>query len=120
MPNPNVLIVPETEDFVTPVSHEGKVWISLKLGEPRLEANDARYVAPYWLKDDSGANRIYHILDSRVDGNATEIALGNSFVLSKRLTGLTQRRVFSYKRLSEFGMVEIRDGLLMEMTPAVR
>ncbi len=115
MPEPNVIIVPETDEFIRPVSHKRVIWININLGKPLLEERNVHYIAPYWLQDDRGADSVYHILSARVDGEATEITLGNSFVLPKPLTGLIQRRAFSYKRLSELGFIEIREGLLMPL-----
>ena len=43
---PNVIVVPETEDFEHDVSHRNVVWINRNLGIPRLKAHDARYVDP--------------------------------------------------------------------------
>jgi hypothetical protein len=39
---PRVMVVPETEDFEMDVSHGNVVWVTKKLGVPRLEDNDAR------------------------------------------------------------------------------
>jgi len=113
MKESEVIIVPETDKFIQYVLLEGKVWININLGVPGLESHNARYLAPYWLHNNRGADRVFHIIDVKVKHDATEIKLGNSFILKRRLSGLTQRRVFSYKKLSELGFIEIREGLLL-------
>jgi len=115
MPEPQVIVVPEKERFIQSVSYDSKVWINLDLGEPDLEGRNARYLAPYWLKDDRGATRVYHILETSTSENSTDIELGNAFVLPEPLREQEQRRRFHYVALSQLGMVEICDGLLMPL-----
>ena len=109
---PTVMVVPETEEFAFHVSHENVVWVTKKLGVPQLAEREARYLAPLWLKDPAGVTRVYHIIASNDAGDSTEIALGNSFVLSSPWDNPGQRRRFEYHDLSEFGLVEICPGLL--------
>lgn len=108
----NVIVVPETEEYRLDVSHGDLVWINRQLGVPQLEANDTRYLAPFWIGEE-GVNRIYHIVDVRDAGESTEIGLGNSFVLPSRWTNIGQRRRFEYHPLADFGFLEIRPGLLI-------
>jgi len=120
MSETSVVVVPEKEEFIRPVSREGKVWINLDLGEPNLGAHEARYLAPYWLEDDKGAMRVYHILGTSVSENNTEIELGNSFILPEPLRGESQRRRFYYVTLSKLGMVEVCEGLLVTLPASKR
>lgn len=110
---PRVMVVPETEEFEMDVSHDNVVWVTKKLGIPHLDDNDARYIAPLWLKSGGTVTRIYHILGARDDGESTEIKLGNSFVLRTPWSDAGQHRRFEYRELAEFGMAEICPGLLL-------
>ena len=109
---PNVIVVPETEDFEHHVSHRNVVWINRNLGVPRLKAHDARYLAPYWTGQGGGVDRVFHIVDVRDAGDSTEIELGNSFKLPSKWNNMGQFRVFEYHSLAEFGLCEIKPGLL--------
>ena len=109
---PNVIVVPETDDFQLDVSHRNVVWINKNLGIPKLKDHKARYLAPFWTGQGGGVDRVYHIVDARDVGDATEIELGNSFVLPYRWTNMVQRRRFEYHPLDTFGLSEIRPGLL--------
>ena len=91
---PNVIVVPETEDFEHDVSHR-----------------NVQYLAPFWTGG-RGVNRVYHIVDVRDAGDSTEIELGNSFVLRCRWTKIGQNRRFEYHPLADFGLSEIKPGLL--------
>ena len=109
----NVIVVPETEKFIGPVSHEGLVWINLDLGVPNLKGQNAKYLAPYWISGKmKGANRIYQIVSVDDDGESTIIKLGNSFLLNEPWNNIGQHRRFEYHPLSSFGMKELKDGLL--------
>lgn len=107
-----VIVVPETVEFEHDVSHKNKVWITNELGEPRLEENNARYLAPYWINED-GVNRIYHILSLSPGEECSTITLGNSFVLPEKWSEMNQKRRFGYKSLSEFGFVEVCPGIIV-------
>jgi len=111
-----VIVVPETDDFTYPVSHECIVWINANLGTPNLSGRGVRYLAPYWITEDlRGVNRLYHILDLRKDDKGvTTIVLGNSFVTPKLWDSMGQTRKFEYHSLNEFGMEEIEPGLLKQ------
>ena len=109
----NVIVVPETEEYQLDVSHRYVVWINRKLGVPQLEDNEARYLAPFWIGENEGVNRVYHIVDVRDAGESTEIELGNSFVLPSRWTNIGQKRRFEYHPLADFSFLEIRPGLLI-------
>jgi len=115
---PKVIVVPETEEYVLDVSHENSVWVTKSLGTPRLEEHGADYLAPLWLKEPSGVIRIYHILDVANIGHATELKLGNSFVLPQPWNATGQRRRFEYHNLEEFGFAEIKPGLLLHLGSA--
>ena len=107
-----VIVVPETEGFEYHVSHESKVWIGGGLGRPKLEERSANYLVPLWVGG-GRADRIYHILGASTGADGvTEIRLGNSFVLAEPWSDMGQHRRFEYKDLSDFGMAEIRPGLL--------
>ncbi len=113
----NVIVVPETDDFKESVSHGSVVWINSNIGVPKLEGNNAKYLAPYWITDNfRGVNRVYHILDHYKCNDGTyEIVLGNSFVLNDVWDNIGNPRKFEYHRLSEFGFAEITDGLLLRL-----
>ena len=110
---PKVNVVPETEEYALDVSHSNTVWVTKALGTPRLEDHQATYLAPLWLKEPAGVTRIYHILGAVDIEHATEISLGNSFVITSAWDALGQRRRFEYHDLSDFGFVEIKPGLLL-------
>lgn len=110
---PKVIIVPETEDFEHDVSHRNIVWITKNLGTPKLDEHDARYLAPLWVGENHGVNRIYHIL-SIIDSNeSTEINLGNSFVLKTPWQNAGQHRRFEYHDLADFEFVEVCPGIIV-------
>jgi hypothetical protein len=110
---PNVLVVPETDDYRHHVSHCGLVWVTKKLGVPDLHKNNATYLAPFWIGKDEGVNRVFHILNvqDRQENNDTEFQLGNSFVLRETWTGMIQHRKFEYRALSTFGLRELNPEL---------
>lgn len=108
-----VIIVPETEGFEHSVSHANEVLISKKLGTPKLKSHDAKYLAPFWIKENEGVNRIYHIVKVTETNSCTVIHLGNSFVTLKEWTDIGQRRKFEYKKLSDFGFVEVCPGVIV-------
>lgn len=108
-----VLVVPETDEFIGDVSHHNSVWINKNLGKPDLEGRKAKYLAPYWIKEPEGANRIYQILgEIKEHEDCYEIKLGNSFLLPNKWQRIAQKRRFEYRNLSEFNFVEICPGLL--------
>lgn len=111
----NVIVVPETEGFEHDVSHRNLVWITTSLGKPKVEEREVNYLAPFWLGENEGVNRIYDIRDLRDSRGVTEFHLGNSFVLENNWTNLGQRRRFEYHPLSVFRFIEIRPGLLIEI-----
>lgn len=113
---PQVMVVPETEEYEFHVSHENVVWITKTLGVPQLDNREARYLAPLWIKEPAGVTRIYHIISLNDAGESTEIALGNSFVLTSPWNAPGQRRRFEYHPLAEFGLLEICPGLLFPRT----
>ncbi len=108
----NVIVVPETDDFANHVSHKNLVWITAKLGIPKLKHNNACYLAPYWLHGTKGANRVYHILSFEAGEETGTFVLGNSFVLNERWSKMGQHRRFEYHSLSSFGFVEVCPGIL--------
>lgn len=108
------MIVPETDEFKFHVSHGNVVWITKRLGTPQLDLHNAKYIAPFWLSEPVGVNRIYHIKGKPTeDPDSTNIFLGNSFVLSSYWNNVNQRRRFEYRDLAEFGLVEYCDGILL-------
>jgi hypothetical protein len=107
----SVIVVPETEEFEFIVSHNNEVCINEKLGNPRLEERNTRYIIPFWLKE-CYADRIYHVLEYKFDATERYIKLGNSFMLPRKWTDICQPRRFEYHELKEFGMTEICPGLL--------
>ena len=115
---PNVIVVPETEDFRIDVSHHSRVWINTALGVPQLEGRDARYVAPCWLGESPGVNRVYHVLSLAPIEEATELVLGNSFVVNPIWDQMGQHRRFEYHDLRAFNLAEIRPGLLLDLPTA--
>ena len=108
----SVLVVPEKESFSKAVSHNNVVWISKGLGKPDLKGRNAKYLAPYWLKNNLGADRIYHILGLKEDEDCYVIELGNSFKLSKNWCDIAQSRRYEYWKLKDFHFVEVAPGLL--------
>ena len=113
-----VIVVPETDDFKHPVSHESVVWINAALGNPNLDGRDVQYLAPYWITEDfRGVNRVYHIAGvTKNEDGTTVITLGNSFVIDQPWNGMGQTRKFEYHGLNEFGLEEIQNGLLRRTT----
>lgn len=107
-----VIIIPETKEFTLHVSHENIAWTNKNLGEPKIEEHNVKYLAPFWLKGNEGITRLYHIIDFSESENAYSFQLGNSFILDEPLNELSQRRVFSYRSLYDFGFIEIGKGLL--------
>ncbi len=78
-----VIFIPETDDFALDVSHRNLAWTNKNLGEPQLDKHNARYLAPLWLENNVGINRIYHILQPPEEHqDSYEFVLGNSFLLS--------------------------------------
>lgn len=111
----NVIVVPETEEFKDYVLRDDLVFINLRLGVPRLDTHEVRYVAPCWIEGDvRGVQRIYHVLEVSNDGQSTVLKLGNSFVLDKIWDAMGQHRVFEYHPLKNFGYVEVQVGHLMK------
>ncbi len=110
-----VIVIPETDDFALDVSHRNLAWTNKNLGEPQLDKHNARYLAPLWLENNVGINRVYHILNIEEHDESYEFVLGNSFILPEPYNDINQRRVFSYKPLHELGFVEAKIGLLIEI-----
>lgn len=110
---PGVIVVPETSDFEHDVSHKNVIWINKNLGVPKLDDHDAHYIAPLWIGEKPGVNRIYHILSVDDVGHSTELKLGNSFVLKQPWREAGQHRRFEYHQLSDFGFVQVCPGLLV-------
>lgn len=108
-----VLIVPETEQYAFNVSHENLVWVNKKLGVPDLRKHNTRYIAPLWLREPAGINRVYHIRKTNHLEDCTEYLLGNSFVLDNPWNNPAQRRRFEYLPLSDLGFSELQDGVLI-------
>ncbi len=109
----NVIVVPETKEFRLDVSHRNLVWVSKKLGIPKLKHRQANYLAPFWIGEDEGVSRLYHIVGAEDCPETTDLILGNSFVLPTKWTAAGQRRRFEYHPLTSFGFVEIKPGLLL-------
>lgn len=112
---PQVIIVPESDEYQLDVSHNGVVWINKNLGRPQLDTREARYLGPLWL-DIGGVNRLYHIVGVEEKSGAWELELGNSFVLPDVWQRAGQHRRFEYADLSDFDMVEVREGLLIPVS----
>jgi len=108
----NVIVVPETSDFEFHVSHKNIVWLNASFGKPKLRERSVRYLAPLWI-DTGSVNRIFHIESMALKDDNYTIRLGNSFVLPISWDGYGQNRRYEYHTLYEFGMIEIRPGLLM-------
>ena len=106
----NVIVVPEKEEFIEPVSHKNIVWINTKkTGIPKLSEKNVKYLVPFWLRDKySGVRKIYHILES----TGSEITLGNSFLVETDFT-MKQRRKFEYHSLETFNFIEVKEGFLI-------
>jgi hypothetical protein len=112
-----VIVVPETGEFIHDVSHENVVWINASLGVPNLDGRNARYLAPCWLTEGfRGVNRVFHIRSvTTIENGNTEIALGNSFVLDQVWDEMGSPRKFEYHPLEAFGFEELEDGLLRRL-----
>ncbi|GIM54572.1 hypothetical protein [Capnocytophaga cynodegmi] len=119
----NVIVVPQSDEYTFDVSHNGTVWINGNLGTPRLDERNVKYLAPYWLNPDNrGVYRIYHILEHyklNNENNTYEIILGNSFVLDNKWDNVGNSRRFEYHKLKDFGFVEIKDGLLLDVNKQI-
>lgn len=113
----NVIVVPETDDFTQHVSHESVVWISEKLGTPKLDERNVQYLAPFWITEGlRGVNRIFEIKSvTTVENGVTEIILGNSFTVEPTWDNMGQFRKFEYHPLKDFGFHEIAPGLLQPL-----
>jgi hypothetical protein len=112
---PNVIVVPETEEYQLPVAHGDRIWITRNLGVPQLEQNNATYVAPFWITGTAGVVRVYHITRVNDRPEDTELVLGNSFVLPEPWNGLAQHRRFEYHSLQSLGFVEGWPGMLVRL-----
>lgn len=109
----NAIIVPETEQYRLPVSHEDRIWITKQLGVPQLEQNNATYAAPFWITATTGVLRVYHVIAINDRHEDTELVLGNAFVLPTPWVGLRQHRRFEYHSLRSLGFVEAWPGVLV-------
>ena len=111
---PQVIVVPETDEYKLHVSHENVVWINSRLGIPNLNGRNVHYLAPYWITAGfRGVNRVYHIANVRQSEDGTTIInLGNSFVIDEPWNNMGQPVRFEYHSLSKFGLEEIEEGLL--------
>lgn len=118
MQNINVIVVPENPKFIQDATYYHQIYINSELGEPNLKGRNAKYVAPFWLKEkQQGVDRVYHIKDMVLadDKSCWIINLGNAFVLDQVWNNMGNHRKFEYHDLSKFGFVEIKDGLLMKV-----
>lgn len=113
----HVIVVPEKEKWVKDVTFKSSIYISSKLGKPKLGHRNAKYIAPFWLTGEKkGVDRVYHIIGTRVaDNGTTIITLGNSFAVAPLWNNMGSHRKFEYAPLSDFGFVEITDGLLTKL-----
>lgn len=111
----NVIVVPELQEYLEEFYHDNKVWISAKLGRPQLEENNAKYLAPFWLTDDRGVNRIFEIekMEKYEEAGLYVITLGNSYKLEKSFLSERKPRRFEYHPLSAFGVEEGQGATLL-------
>lgn len=110
-----VLVVPQDGNYINEITQLDVIYINKNLGLPDLERWNSKYIAPFWnSKERYGVNRIYHIKGIDTSGlDVYQVYLGNSFVVNKKIE-LGQMRRFEYVKLSNFNLIEIKDGLLME------
>ena len=113
----NVVVVPELEEYKNDAFNGEVIYIHSKLGEPKLQEHNAKYVAPYWL-DENQVERVYQILEMRLIGDVYQIYLGNSFVVKDGWDHIGQRRKYEYHHLQDFGFSEAEDGFLVPLVPA--
>lgn len=113
-----VMVVPETPKFKSDTTYRNQIYINSELGKPDLKGRNAKYVAPFWLQEkQQGVNRVYYIENMVLadDKSCYIITLGNSFVLKNIWNNMGNHRKFEYHDLIDFGFVEIKKGLLMEV-----
>jgi hypothetical protein len=110
----NVIVVPENDDFKHDATQNLVVYINKALGIPKLKDHNAKYLAPFWLKE-GYVDRLYHIVkvSENESDNAIVIYLGNSFILKEKWKKNRQTQRFEYHPLKSFNFVEITDGLLL-------
>ncbi len=108
-----VIVVPELDEFQKSTTYLEEIYITRKLGIPKLDFHNAKYTAPFWLnKRPKGVSRIYHIKNVYIKNDCTVLELGNSFKLDKSWNNMGNPRKFEYHKLSDFGLKEITAGLL--------
>lgn len=111
----HVIVVPEKEAFERSTTYINEIYINKKLGIPNFKKYEAEYIAPFWLNEEKqGVRRVYHIWNHYDHEDCTIIELGNSFILKNNeiWNKVGNKRRFEYHRLSSFGLVEIKEGLL--------
>ena len=108
----NVIVVPETDDFIGDLFNKEIIYINEALGEPQLKNNNADYIAPYILAEQR-VLRVYEILEMRHVAPSYEIYLGNSFLVRGGWNGMGQHRKFEYHPLDKFNFKEIQLGFLI-------
>ena len=109
----NVIVVPEKKEFIKSTTYKDEIYITKNLGVPKLQENNAKYVAPFWLDENhQGVNRVFHIKKVHSRDDCTVLELGNSFLLDHVWNNMSNHRSFSYHDLSDFNLKEITDGLL--------
>jgi len=112
--NIQVIVVPENNEFKHDVSHDLVVYTNKNIGKPQIVERNAKYLVPYWL-DKHYADRIYEIRPFQVYEEETcfVINLGNSFLLEKKWNNMGNKLHYEYWSLSEFGMKEVSNGILV-------
>jgi len=107
----NIIVVPETSDFIKSTIYSLEVYINKTLGVPQIKKRNVKYLAPFWLdKNKRGVDRVFYIKSMKNN----KICLGNSFVLDNNWDKISQTRKFEYAHLESFGFIEIKDGILMK------
>jgi hypothetical protein len=112
--NIKVIVIPEKAKFIEDTSYYNEVYINKKLGIPKLNEKNVKYVAPFWLDEKTqGVNRLFHIIKVYENAESTVIVLGNSFRLNNIWDKMGSHRKFEYHSLNSFNFIEIKDGILM-------
>lgn len=109
-----VIVVPETDEFREALFHGEQIYINDALGEPNLAYHDAKYIAPFLLKEQQ-VLRVYEILEMRYVPPSYEIYLGNSYLVRGGWNNMGQHRKFEYHSLDEFGFRETQPGFLLPL-----
>lgn len=108
----NVIVVPEKDEFEKDVLVGEVIYINEELGRPNLEGWNAKYIAPFLLREQK-VFRIYEILSCIHVKPSYEIYLGNSYIVAADWNNMNQVRRFEYHPLNEFGFTEIKKGFLI-------